>query len=955
MLRDSNRPTREVVSIGAFRLIPSQRVLMRGDETVKLGSRSFDILLALADKAGEVVSQRELIAKVWPNVFVEDVSLRVHIAALRKALDCDGTRYLANVPGRGYSLVAPISRTMMEDAPESNPAIEPAYPLPPALARMVGRDDDVREICVKLLSRKFVTIVGPGGVGKTTAALSVAHALLEQFLGAVCFVELGTVGSPQLLAATVTSAFRLPVQAQDPIPDLITHLRGRRVLLILDGCEHLIAEATAVAERLVGGASDLHILATSREAMRAAGEHVNLLPPLVSPPPDEKLTATEALAFPATQLFVDRIASAGFNDALSDEDAHIVGEMCRQLGGIALAIELAAGRVAAYGIRDTAALLSSQFALLWPGRRTAPARQQTLNATLEWSYELLSEVERAVLRRLSVFAGSFTLEAAEKVVRGELGSEQIHEAIGGLLAKFLISTIASDTVTRYRLLDTTRAYAGRKLEEAGERNAARQHHALYYCELLRATAANEVAPDKPAASAIDLDEARAALRWAFDDAGDVLLGADIAAYSAPLWLGRALLTECRIWMAKAAATCIDMSGATTQQQLRIQMAFATAELFTSGFTKETVAAWKRTLERAKALSDLPAQFLSYTALWAGEIRQARYSDALETAERCAALARQTSDPGSLALGEWVLGHSKHHAARFDEAQDHLLRSLEIDTEAARFAFIRTTGSDRCVDALAVMSNTLWILGYPDQARAWDKRAVSEAQSLGIGISTSLAMLWALLNTHLLEPEADVVEHDAVELLDMSRAHAIGSDSGFALCVMGLSQANNRGQFGSGVRLAAEGLRMLATAQMEAFSALVLAHVCEAALAAGRLNDALFWMAELERTDHNRDHWCSSEILRVRGLIADAQGQHGAALEHLSNAVALARRQGALSWELRSTMSLAKLSAGQQRDAEALGALEAVYGRFEEGHGTSDLLKAKRLIEELKARSSGRLR
>ena len=674
--------------------------------------------------------------------------------------------------------------------------------------------------------------------------------------------------------------------------------------------------------------------------------------PLTSPPKDEKLTANEALAFSAMQLFVIRIASAGYGDRFSDEDVHTVSEMCRQLDGIALAIELAAGRAAAHGIGETAALLNSQFALLWPGRRTAPARQQTLNATLDWSYELLSDAERAVLRRLSVFAGSFTLDAARRVADGDLGTEEVVQAVGGLLAKFFLSTATSDLATRYRLLDTTRAYASRKLEEAGEREAVRRNHALYYCEFLQAPAANEIDAVRSAASATDLDDIQSALRWAFDEGGEALIGADIAAYSAPLWLGRALLTECRAWMAKAAAACIDMNGATTQQQLRIQIAFASAELFTSGFTRETVAAWERTLERAKGLSDLPAQFLSYTALWAGEIREARYSNALKTAESCAAVARGTSDAGHLAFGEWLLGHSKHHVARFDEAQDHLRRSLEIDTEAARFAYLRATGYDRHVDALCVMSNTLWILGYPDQARAWSERAVSEAQSLGIGISISLAMLWALLNALLLEPDADVVEHSAVELLELSRAHAIGSDTGFALCVMGLSQAN-RGEFGAGVRLAAEGLRMLASAKMEAFSALVLAHICEAALAADRLNDAQFWMAELETTDHNRDHWCSSEILRVRGLLADAQGDRDVALEYLANAVALARQQGALSWELRSTLSLGTVWVGQQRYAEALDALQAVYARFEEGYGSSDLLKAKRLINELRTRSDGR--
>jgi predicted ATPase len=355
---------------------------------------------------------------------------------------------------------------------------------------MVGRDEDVRAICEKLLARRFVTVVGPGGVGKTTTVLSAAHALLDEFLGAVCLVELSPVDSPQFLASAITSAFRRPVRAQDPIPELATHLRGKRVLLVLDSCEHLIAEAARVAERLFREALDLYILATSREALRVEGEHIYLLPPLVSPPEDEKLTAAEALAYPAVQLFVNRIESVGFSNGLVDEDARIVSGMCRQLGGIALAIELAAGRVAAYGIRDTASLLNGQFALLWPGRRTAPPRQQTLNATLDWSYDLLSDDERKVFRQLSVFTGGFTLDAASRVVTGdEPGSFEFHGIVASLVAKSLASADPGAS-RRYRLLDMTRTYAESKLQRAGESLDLRRRHAIYYRDLL-AQAARE--------------------------------------------------------------------------------------------------------------------------------------------------------------------------------------------------------------------------------------------------------------------------------------------------------------------------------------------------------------------------------------------------------------------------------------------------------------------------------
>lgn len=939
--------THDVISVGAFRLFPSHRLLMKGDQVVKLGSRAFDILLTLAERPGQVVSQSDLLARAWPGLFVEDVSLRFQIAALRKVLESstDGTRYLANIPGRGYSLIAPIQQTTIEDIPEQARVTHSTYTLPPPLVGMVGRDDQVREIREKLMSTRFVSIVGPGGVGKTTVARSIAHTLLQEFFGAVCFVELSPVGDLGLLAAAITSAFGLPVHSEDPVPDLVAYLRERRVLLVLDSCEHLISEAASLAQRLFDQAPSLHILVTSREALRAEAEHQHFLPSLASPPKDG---GRNMMAYPATQLFVDRMVRAGFGHRLSDEDAVSVAEICRRLGGIPLAIELAAGRASALGIRDIASLINSQFALQWPGRRTGPPRHQTLNATLDWSYGLLPEIERTVFRRLATFSGSFTLEAAQRVACENIDSDLGLEAFDGLVAKFLVTADTSGAISRYRLLDTTRAYARKKLEDAGERQSLARRHALYCYDLLRSTAGDEVAGDKPTASAADIDDIRAALQWAFESAdGDELVGADIAASSAPLWLSKALLAECRKWLAKA-ARLVDSTSAPGDQQLRIQISLAATELFTSGITKETLSAWNKTLARAKAVGDAPAQLLSYLILWGGEVRAAQYSEALATAEKCAAVAEAAGDAGSLAQGEWMIGHSKHCVGRFNESRARLEMYLQIETQAARLASIRATGFDRRVDALSVLSNTLWILGRPDQARAGGERAVVEARSLGFAIATGLAMECAGLNTYLCEPDLDVIEREMVDLLEHGRTHSIMSNSGLALAVMGLVQAK-RGQFDAGTRMIAEGLQVLAGASLETFSMLVRAHACEAAINASRLDEAQHWQTELDTKDPNPEHWCSAEILRVRGLLAQARGDEIGAAEHLSNAIALARRQEALSWELRSAVCLSRLRATQNHPAEALMILDPVFARFREGHCTSDLITARLIIDELNAR------
>jgi predicted ATPase/DNA-binding winged helix-turn-helix (wHTH) protein len=950
VLHTSGPRTQEVISFGPFQLCPSERLLKKADQPVRLGSRAFDILLVLVEHAGEVVGHKELVAKVWPGVFIEEVSLRVHIAALRKALDTGeaGVRYLTNVPGRGYCFVAPTSRERIESIV---PAADALYQLPPPLTRMVGREETVREISRKLIAERFVSIVGPGGLGKTTVALAVAHALLMEFRGAVCFVELGPLSDPQLLAGTVASAFSLAVQSQDPIPALVAHLRGKRILLILDSSEHMISQAAVVAERLFSDLPDLHILVTSREILRVEGESVHHLSPLESPPDNANLTATEILNFPAAKLFVERAASSGAPIQLRDADAPIVGNICRRLGGIALAIELAAGRVGAYGLREIAELLDSQFALRWPGRRTAPPRHQTLSATLEWSYNLLSDLERTVLRRLSVFVTGFTLEAAQHVAGDpDIGKEEVFDAVAGLLVKSLASADTSGSTTRYRLLDTTRTYAAMKLTDAGEGDILRRRHAEYCRELLRKAAGDADLPtDERRALATHLGDIRAALNWAFGPGGDLSLGVDLTSCSSSIWLSKALFAECHEWTTRAAAVAPSKDGQATEQQTLIHMALASAKMFTTSVSLEAMIAWNKTL--AETIRETQGQLiLRYLPYWGRNIR-ILYDDALDGAQRCAEDAKKISEPGPAAMAEWMLGHSKHHLGRLAEARGHLQRSLEIDTEKARLAQVNAIGYDRRVDTLGNLASTLWLQGSPEQARLLGMRALEEARPLQFALPVSVAMLWAAFNGYLSDTDIDAVEHDIVELIEHARTHSIASQLGIGHCLLGLCQTR-RNQFDAAMPLVTEGLRLLAEAQYEVFSPIVLAHLCEAAIAADRYNEALSLMAQLESRDRNAEHWCTPEILRVKGLIAlSGERDEAAAADFFSRSGALARKQGALAWELRTAMNLGQLWAAQHRERDALDLLEPLYGRFTEGFETTDLIAARRLIDELRSPAS----
>ena len=451
------------LSFGPFNLVASERLLTKDGVPVDLGARALDMLIALISTPNEVVSKKDLMSRVWPDVTVEEGSLRFHMASLRKALGDgkDGARYITTLAGQGYCFVAPVSRG--SSAPEVAPAAAANFPyanLPGRLSRMVGRDDDVLKLSADLTASRFVTIVGAGGVGKTTVAIAVAHHLVDAFAGSVLFVDLGMLTDPKLASTAVASMLGQSVQSDDATPGLIAFLKSRRILLILDTCEHLVETVAPLAARIIEAAPQVHILATSREALRIEGEHVYRLDALACPPDAPGLTAEAVQQFPASQLFVERAIASGARLDLSDAEAPLIADICRKLDGVALAIELAARRVESHGLQQTATLLDQRLARLWHGSRTAPPRQKTLQATLDWSYGLLSEQERVVLRRLAVFVGHFTLDAALDVVTSApLDRSIVFGAIDSLVAKSMVATRPIGAMMRYRLLDTTRAYA----------------------------------------------------------------------------------------------------------------------------------------------------------------------------------------------------------------------------------------------------------------------------------------------------------------------------------------------------------------------------------------------------------------------------------------------------------------------------------------------------------------
>src|SRR6202166_824983 len=476
---------------GPFELSIGERILWRDGQVLPLGDRALDILIYLAEHPGEVIAKKELIDHVWPDVTVEEGSLRVHVAAIRKALADGqfGNRYIANIKGRGYSFVGSV--VSLGGGTESrNAKFRHQGRLPVRPIMMIGRETVVSEVSDKLRKERFVTLLGPGGIGKTTIALAVGRAAAEEFGGEVYFVELESLTDPRHVAGAVATSLGLALKSKDPGLELIDLVGSRKLLIILDSCEHVIEAVASLAEQLYQQTEQVYLLTTSRESLKVEGEHCYRVLPLDCPPDGSEQTANAVLQYPSVQLFVRRVAARAGSVVLTDEEAPLVAEICRKLDGIPLAIELAAGQVAALGLKNTAARLMSRPELLKLSHRTAVPRHRTLKATLDWSYDLLSDAERIVFRRIAPFVGHFSLDGA-RYVAGELGActGEIFDAIAGLVEKSLIATRIDETQAQYRLLDTTRAYALEKLEEHAEVDVVFRRHAEYvtgYLESQRA-------------------------------------------------------------------------------------------------------------------------------------------------------------------------------------------------------------------------------------------------------------------------------------------------------------------------------------------------------------------------------------------------------------------------------------------------------------------------------------
>jgi predicted ATPase len=939
-----------VLSFGPFALYPRTRRLERKGRPVRIGDRALDILLLLADRAGEIVTKEELMARVWCGVSVEDSAVRVHIAGVRRALGdpADRPRFVKNVSGRGYSFVGIVSRAT---SPERSEARFPsghtrASQLPSRLDRMVGRDEALRELSTLVFEKRFVSVVGPGGIGKTTLAIAAAHTLRSELAGDAFFIDLSWVTDPEHVLVSVAAGLGFPLNGDQAQEGLAAFLRDRSALIVLDSCEHIVDAIAPLVERVFREAPGVYILATSREGLRAEGEWVYRISPLETPPASERLSAREIMGFSAIELFVERATANGTRLTLSDADAAIVAEICRRLDGIALAIEFAAGRVETHGLRGTASLLENRLRLVWQGRRTALPRHQTLNALLDWSYNLLGEVEQALLRRLSLFVGPFSLEAVA-AMKSDLDPGAAIDALGGLVDKSLVAVVdVRERGALYRLLDATRAHARAKLDASGERPAVAARQATYLCKLLEDE--NRTGSGiREHTLAEQIGSIRAALEWAFSDTGDVRIGVRLATASAPVFMELSLLAEYSRW-AELALSSLDPIEQGTHRELSLQAAIGTATMFSRANSADARAALQRSIELAGTLKEPYEQLRLLGTLHMLHVRRCEWVDSLSVARHAERVAETVpSDTEARLFAAWMVEASRNPLGHHLETERVCSPALNHVAASASKEMLRF-GSGLRVRALLVLARARWFLGRADDALVAGHATVRAAEEQGQPTSIGLALVYTfyvLFWRGDLDGAATLVKRT----LEYTRRYSLGPYVTVAQAQRGMLLVKSGDAAGIDVlRRSIERLRQ--------DQHLVLNATLFAALAEGLANEGLFAEAlaaidaALAETERNQGQsWDMPEMLRIKGhiLAARPDADRDEAERYLVAALDCARQQSALAWELRVAMTTARFWSNHGRKRQARDLVATTYKSFSQGFGTSDMIEARQLLSDLR--------
>ncbi|MBB3308529.1 putative ATPase/DNA-binding winged helix-turn-helix (wHTH) protein [Rhizobium sp. BK196] len=892
---------------GNCRFTPARQSLLCGDIPIRLGSRAMDLLHALVRQPGQVVNKSELLKAAWPNLFVDESNLKVNIAALRRALQTNGIDIpcIATVPGRGYRFVASLTVVRPREAafPASIREIDGA--LPPSKP-LVGRADALAAIVEALQQTRLLTVVGPAGVGKTSIAVAAARAIANDEGQAVCFVDLAAIEKGQFVALAVSRALGIVSNPVDDVKGLVDALRGRNQLLVLDNCEHVLAAVAGMADQLNHALHGLNIIATSREPLRCRFETVHRLAPLQYPPADAILDTGSAMAFSAIELLVRRAETHGYR--LEDADVPSITSLSRRLDGIALAIELAAPQLPANGPAGLLQMLERDFDAL-SSRGDGMDRHKTLTATLNWSYRLLSENEAWLLRHLSVFGGTFALDDVIDAFGHLAHEEDLAAWLEALATKSMMSVNYTGRRRRYRLLDSTRTFANKRLIGQGEQQAAMIAYGRFILALFER--AEEEWTWRPREDWVALyggwsADLRRMIDWAYGSDGQAELGVRLTVAALPFWVEFSTMAESGSRVEKALSALDTLSGDHLVLRMKLVAAHGWNLCYRYPFGDELEATWKKGFELALEAGSVEHCLRTKIGLANVQSAMGFHQRALETIADLRRFMASVDDYSAAPNADRQFYTCEVYQGRIESGHAGLER---LAREHAVFGNRGQTSRfqiDRFVNFRNHLSLAAWVVGRHQHALDIAEEALNAALTLDHDLSCAHSLALAATPVALLCGRVDLAQERATMLVERLKSRQIDTWPPFARFHQAAIDAA-RGDAGAVQRMK-NAIGVIRECNFLVHLPLRYVMLAHAALSHDQV--AVARESVEEGVDYCRqrgDRWCDAEFLHLRGLIFGRDGDVEEAARHFQEAIDLGRKSGALGFALHAATSRVRLA------------------------------------------------
>jgi predicted ATPase/DNA-binding winged helix-turn-helix (wHTH) protein len=943
-----------VFVFSSFVFVPRQQVLLREGQPVKLGCRAMDILHLLLKSAGEPVSKRALQKFAWPDTFVHESNLKVHIHSLRRALGETSPQptYIGTVAGRGYRFIPPVS---IEPIGPAQPLREvpPLVHSLPGQRTLIGRDDEVDRVGSLLAERRLVTLVGPGGVGKTAVAVAVAHQVRRRFPDGIYFLDLSVTNDLSVVPNILAAVCGIRGHPADIVAAVANYLEHRRVLILIDSCEHVLPAVASIVTRFQEARVAACVLATSLEPLRLHTETVQLIQPLEYPPTLLVPALSDALRYSAIELFATR-ASEWTDYTLTDGDTAVVARLCEKLGGLPLAIEIAATKLDQYSPASLLDSLGQRFSLLKNEDPVAHRRHRTLWATLDWSYQLLSASETRIFRLLSLFSGAFAHEDVATMAQ-VVGADayQTTVALGGLVAKSLVAAEVDEDSLRYRLLDVTRIYAAERLRQEPIAHEAARHFARFMLTVVkkfgqerasRFLAVGEIAQYKRR-----LNDLREALSWCFGVGDDPALGIDLTIAAIPLWNEFSLVGEQQSQVERALEhSASSLCSSDHRAPLAVSRAWSLTHRRMSDAAKD---AWLLAVDVAEHASDVNQRL---RALWGRSVYllvAGKYREALDCLREYRDVALLHENGVALPDGERLCAMAEVYLGELTAARDKL----------ERLARALTNGEPRSrvprfqVEPYVVVQNNLvlvtWLLGCPDRAAVMVMETVDHIGRAGHTQAQSHVLATAAILTAIWNGDSESFERYIALLGANLTADITAWQWGYHF-FRALSR-HARGERDASVDMRSAVDAVLSSGFLMNVP-MYLSMLADAQLKNGAVDEAERTVEEaLLVQAQTGERYSFPDLLRIKAKVLAARGRQDLAETVLHQALSECVEMTALSLQLRVACDLAELWIAQGREPQAFELLAPIYGAFSEGHANKDLVRASALLASTKGMARDR--